>query len=190
MTSGPPRWLLSGGIGSGKSTVRKLLEKVGLRTIDADSVGHRVLQEEAIEEVSARWPGVVDDGTIDRSALAAIVFSDADALRELESITHPLIFGRITADLDGYMAPAIVEVPLLESVLGWPRLVVDADDGLRSERLLARGETEEDVARRIAAQPSRRQWLASADAVIPNHGSREELEATVAKLAGHLVGDD
>lgn len=190
MTSGPPRWVLSGGIGSGKSSVRMLLERAGLRTIDADSVGHDVLVEEAKDEVSARWPAVVVDERIDRSALAAIVFSDAEALRELESITHPHIFGRITADLDGYMAPAIVEIPLLGTVLGWPRLVVDTEDGLRRDRLLARGASLDDVEGRMATQPSRRQWLASANGVIPNHGSKEDLERTVARLARHLLGDD
>jgi dephospho-CoA kinase len=186
MTSAPARWVLSGGIGSGKSTVREMLEERGLRTVDADRVGHLVLEDEAKDQVSGRWPEVVVDGQIDRSRLAGIVFDDAAARRELESMTHPHIFGRVVGLLDGYVGTAVVEMPLLTTILNWPRIVVDAADETRVERLLARGMPLDDIERRLASQPDRGAWLASADLVVPNHGSRDELRDAVGELVSHL----
>lgn len=181
------RWLLVGGIGSGKSSVRKLLADHGVRTIDADAVGHSVLADEAYRSVAGRWPDVVLEGQIDRKALAAIVFDDPGQLADLESITHPLIFGRIRADLEDFSGVAVVEMPLLDSELGWPRIVVDATDEARIARAIGRGMDRAHVERRMAAQPSRGEWLAAADVVVPNHGTLDELEGTVSELAAHLV---
>lgn len=180
------RWLLVGGIGSGKSSVRKLLADHGVRTIDADAVGHLVLADEAFHAVAGRWPDVVLEGQIDRKALAAIVFDDSDQLVVLESITHPLIFGRIRADLEDFSGIAVVEMPLLDSELGWPRMVVDATDEVRIDRAIGRGMQRSDVERRMESQPSRGDWLAAADVVIPNHGTPEEMELTVNALADYL----
>ncbi|MGD2061822.1 MAG: dephospho-CoA kinase, partial [Acidimicrobiia bacterium] len=97
MTSEQRHWILCGGLASGKSQVRRLLEHHGFETIDADEFGHRVLRSDgaAFAEVVARWPDVVVDGEIDRGLLASEVFSDTGQLRELESITHPHIFDAI-----------------------------------------------------------------------------------------------
>lgn len=186
MSSLSRRWLLTGGIGSGKSTVRRLLEGHGLRTVDADSVGHQVLVSEAREAVAERWPEVVGPGGVDRAALARIVFADRDQLRALEGITHPLIFGRIEADLNHYGGYAVVEVPLLHTPLDWPVMVVDVVDSTRRERALVRGLDPDDLDRRIAMQPARAEWLAVADLVIPNHATLADLEDTVAALVTTL----
>lgn len=180
------RWLLVGGIGSGKSAVRKLLAERGVRTIDADAVGHLVLAAEGLAPVAERWPHVVLEGQIDRKLLAEVVFDDPVELAALESITHPLIFGRIAAELEGFSGVAVVEMPLLGSELGWPLIVVDADDELRIERTVERGMAEAEVLRRMAAQPSRAEWLAAADIVIPNHGTREELAVAVDLVVSDL----
>ena len=192
MTSQHRRWLLTGGIGSGKSEVRRLLEEHGIRTIDADSVGHEVLQEEALQEVSNRWPDVVVDGVVDRSRLAEIVFSQPAELAELEAITHPLIFGRIEAELEGFEGIAVVEAPVIDFGANWPRIVVDAPDDTRLERVVARGMPKTDAERRLSSQPSRSEWLSTADIVVPNHRSRSELRLTAAALAEHilLMADD
>ncbi|MEX2653088.1 MAG: dephospho-CoA kinase, partial [Acidimicrobiia bacterium] len=181
MTTQNRRWVLSGGIGSGKSEVGLLLAASGIRVVDADRMGHRVLEPagEAFAAVANRWPESLRDGVIDRGRLADIVFSDPGQLRELGALTHPHIFGMIRAELEGFDGTAVVEVPILETGLLWPRMVVDAPDGLRFERALERGMDTEDLRARMASQPSRAQWLASADLVIPNHGSFEELEETV-----------
>jgi dephospho-CoA kinase len=80
----------------------------------------------------------------------------------------------------------VVEVPLIDTSLGWPRMVVDAPDEVRLQRAVTRGMTQYDAERRMKSQPDRAEWLASADLVIPNHGTLAELEVTVAILAEYL----
>ena len=190
MSSSDGRWLITGGIGSGKSEVRRLLAERGIRTIDADAVGHLVLAGEGLTAVAERWPDVVLEGQIDRKTLARIVFDDPGELEVLEAITHPLIFGRIEADLKEFFGVAVVEMPLLETGMGWPMIVVDADDETRLDRAVQRGMSEADVRRRMASQPSRDEWLAAADVVVPNHGDIRQLQATVARLGNYLTGAD
>ncbi|MDP9495505.1 MAG: dephospho-CoA kinase [Actinomycetota bacterium] len=188
MTSENRRWLLSGGIGSGKTEVGRLLAATGIRVLDADRIGHRVLEPagKAFSAVANRWPEVVRDGVIDRGRLAGIVFADPGQLRELESLTHPHIFGTIQDELERFEGLAVVEVPILEAGLAWPRLVVDAPDQIRFERALERGMSTDDIRARMASQPSRGQWLASADLVIPNFGTLEELKETIVDLVPDL----
>jgi dephospho-CoA kinase len=177
-----------GGIGSGKSAVRELLAQRGISTIDADAVGHAVLANEGRAPVAERWPDVVLEGEIDRQLLAGIVFDDPVELAALESITHPLIFGRIEAELEGFSGVVVVEMPLIENRLDWPVIVVDAPDEIRIDRAVARGMDRAEVLRRMRSQPSRAEWLAVADIVIPNHGTLEDLEETVEKLAAGVFG--
>lgn len=190
MTEVQRRWVLGGGIASGKSLVRRFLDDAGVPTIDADSVGHAVLEPdgEAFDEVSSRWPEVVTDGTIDRTRLGGIVFGDATQLSELESVTHPHIFGIIRAQVEKIDSGVVVEMPLAGRRLGddWRQLVVDCRDEIRVERAVARGMAEDDVRARMASQPSREGWLVGADLVVPNHGSMDELKATVRSLIPHL----
>jgi len=146
-----------------------------------------VLAEEGLNAVSARWPQVVVDGAVDRKGLAAIVFDDPVELAALEAITHPLIFGRIEADLEGFDGVAVVEMPLIATELGWPSMVVDAPDEIRIDRTVARGMERAEVERRMRAQPTRAEWLGSADLVIPNHGSLDDLKETVENLRQFLL---
>lgn len=187
----PARWILSGGLASGKSMVRTLLASAGIVTIDADSVGHMVLEPNgpAFSEVAERWPDVVRDGEIHRPSLAGIVFSDGDELDELEQITHPHIFDIIRARVEEVESPVVVEVPILSHGLGpeWRRIVVDSGDEVRVERAVRRGMTEQDARSRIARQPTRSEWLAIADLVVPNHGDEDDLARTVRTLTDHLV---
>ncbi len=188
--------LLSGPIGSGKSTVRRLLENKGFTAIDADTIGHAVLLPDglAFDAVAQRWPGVVVNGAIDRSRLAAIVFADVRQLRELEAITHPAIGAEIVrrvaaaGDRD-----VVVELPLLRPPFsnggeGWHRLVVVGDAAIRLARAVDRGMDEDDVRRRMAAQPREAEWRAVADSVIVNDGSFDELAAAVDAWWAELTG--
>ena len=190
MSSEQRRWVLSGGLASGKSAVRSLLAGAGVATIDADGVGHEVLEPDgpAFGQVADRWPEVVSNGSIDRKALAAVVFNDMSQLRELEAITHPHIFDRILRRVKGEPGPVVVEIPVLDHGLGdgWRRMLVDAPDEVRLERAVARGMTRADAVARIASQPSRAEWLSVADLVIPNRGSLEELGAAVSDVVPHL----
>ncbi len=190
MINGQHRWLLGGGIGSGKSAVRVLLERSGFQAIDADSIGHEVLEPDgaAFDQVADRWPVVVIDGYIDRKALGGIVFGDTGELEALEEITHPHIFGIINRLVQGIDGTFVVEVPIIQPGIegGWRRIVVDCDDGARLGRLLERGMTSADAEARMRIQPSRSEWLAGADLVVPNHGSLDDLTATVERLRGRL----
>jgi dephospho-CoA kinase len=179
------RVVLSGGIGAGKSAVAGVIAARGIPVIHADMIGHAVLEPEgeAFPAVSACWPQVVVDGRINRSRLAAIVFDDPDALRELESMTHPAIAARIhnlvadesDADL------VVVELPLLFPLLGdgWSRVVVDAPMDARQQRLADDGMNPADIQARMAAQPSASEWTAAADFVIHNNGTLDDLEREV-----------
>ncbi|MGH8946191.1 MAG: dephospho-CoA kinase, partial [Acidimicrobiia bacterium] len=109
------------------------------------------------------------------------VFTKEAELKRLESITHPYIFGTISRRVEDFEGVVMVEVPILHHRFeeGWGRVVVDAGDEVRLERALARGMTKEEAEARIRSQPSREEWLAAADVVVPNHGSLDELRATV-----------
>lgn len=181
------RWVLCGGLASGKSAVRRMIDEVGgVFTIDADAVGREILEPEgpAFGDVAAAWPQVVSEGRIQRAALAAIVFSREAELKRLESITHPHIFGTISRRVERFDGVVVVEAPVLDHRFGdgWGRIVVDSKDQVRLERAVARGMTEQDARARMSAQPSREEWLARADIVVPNHGSVEDLEDAVSRL--------
>ena len=171
--------------------MRVLLEGFGVNTIDSDAIGHRVLEPDgqAFSEVASRWPQVLRHGRIDRSRLAGIVFSDPVQLATLESLTHPHIFGMITGLLQGIGGPVVVEIPMLHKAPPgeWRRLVVDCDDETRLRRLVRRGMAEAEARARMATQPSRREWLAIADVVIPNHGSADELASAAREVAKVVV---
>ena len=179
-------WLLSGGIGSGKTRVRKLFEKFGAQTIDSDSIGHQVIEPEgpAFAEVVSRWPEVVAQGAIDRPALGRIVFSDRAALHELERITHPHIFRKVCEIAAGSTGLLIVEIPLLKTSLGsgWRRMIVDASPSVRLQRLTDRGMDASDADQRMAIQPPRTDWLAIADVVVPNDRDVRDLRSTFEAL--------
>jgi dephospho-CoA kinase len=176
------RALLGGGIGSGKSTAAALFASRGAAVLSADRAAHAVLEQgtAAAAAVALRWPDVVAGSRIDRAALAQIVFSDAAARRELETITHPAI-RRLLADQAAQESAEVllVEMPLPIDLLGpgWPWVVVDAPDEVRLARLVARGMTVEDASLRMAAQPSREQWRQRADLVLDNGAGFDHLEA-------------
>jgi dephospho-CoA kinase len=184
------RWILTGGMASGKSKVREYLAEAGIVTIDADSIGHFVIHSEgpAFSQVAERWPYVVRDGEIDRASLASVVFNEAGELAALEEITHPHIFDVIKSRVDAADGTVVVEIPLLSHGLGddWKRIVVDSRDEIRLARAIARGMSEEDARARMTAQPSRSEWLAAADLVVPNHGSVEELAETVRNVVRRI----
>lgn len=175
--------VLTGGIGSGKSAAGAHLAGLGAHVLSADLAARAAIAPggPAHDAVASRWPRAVGaDGQIDRAALASIVFADHTQLRELEAITHPVVAESIAASVaatpDGVV---IVEVPLLRDLFGpgWVRIVVDAPVAVRVRRLVERGMDPDDVARRIAAQPTREEWLAAAELVIDNSGTPDVLEA-------------
>jgi dephospho-CoA kinase len=164
-----------------------MLRDFGAVVIEADRIGHEVLEPggAASAAVAERWPEVVIDGRIDRGRLASIVFTDVDQLAELEAITHPHIaaeIGRHVAAANGY--DVVLELPLASDLAGpgWIRIVVDAPDGMRLKRAVARGMDASDAGSRMAMQPDREEWAGLADVVIDNSGTLEALKLEVRQV--------
>ncbi len=188
---------LTGGIGSGKSTVARLLADRGARLVDADVLAREVVAPgtpglAAVAE--AFGAGVLTaDGELDRPALAAVVFGDPDARRRLDGIVHPLVRAR-SVELLAEMPPDAVvvqDIPLLVETGQAGSfdlvLVVEADPGTRVARLVGRGLSEDDARARIAAQATDEQRRAVADAVLDNSGTPEQLEAQVDRFWAERV---
>ena len=181
------RLIISGGLGAGKSTIAARLRELGAFVIEADLIGHEVLEPEgaAYAAVSQRWPASVVDGRIDRGALAAIVFDDQVELRALEEITHPAISEEIRRRVDEADAEVIaVELPVGSDLLGsgWLRIVVEAPLEIRLARAAGRGMTEDEARSRIAAQPSAEEWRSAAAYVMVNDGTLADLMQVVDEL--------
>jgi dephospho-CoA kinase len=180
---------LTGGIGSGKSTVARRLAELGAIIIDADAIAREVVEPgtAGLRQVVARFGDEIltSEGALNRPKLGSIVFADAEALADLNAIVHPLVGAR-TAELMGQVADddvVVYDVPLLvENDLqdGFDAvLVVEAPIEVRLKRLVARGLTEDDARSRIAAQASDEQRREVATVVLDNAGSVAELHAHV-----------
>jgi dephospho-CoA kinase len=188
---------LTGGIGSGKSTVAGLLAARGARIVDADRIAREVVEPgtPGLEAVAAAFGhGVLTpDGALDRPALAAVVFADAEARRRLDGIVHPLVRARAAEVVAAAPPDAVVvqDVPLLVETGQAGSydlvLVVEADLDTRVRRLVGRGVSEEDARARIAAQATDDQRRAVADVVLDNSGTVEELEAQVERFWAERV---
>ena len=169
----------------------------GAVVVDADAIARAIVEpgEPALAEIrEAFGPDVIDpSGRLDRSALAGIVFADADSLTRLNAITHPRIAARSAELLAAAPSGALLvyDMPLLveqgpEALLGWDAIVVvDASDDVRLERLRARGMGADDARRRMDAQASREDRLAAATVILDNAGDVASLEEQV----GHLWED-
>jgi dephospho-CoA kinase len=182
---------LTGGIGSGKSTVSALLAERGAVVIDADAITRDVQRPgtPVLEAMIERFgPGILAaDATLDRQAVADIVFADPDALADLGRIVHPAVGAEIARRLQeeaGTDHVVVLDVPLLvESGRDdmAALLVVDVDPEIAVQRLVEqRGMREDDARARMARQASREDRRAKADVVIDNSGSLADLEAAVA----------
>jgi len=188
------RIALTGGIGSGKSTVAQLLRSRGAVIVDADAIAREIVEpgQPALKDIRESFgPEVISAaGRLDRTRLAEIVFADADALARLNTITHPRIAQRSAELLARAPADAVVvyDMPLLAeqgpaALTGWDRIiVVDCPDDMRLQRLVERGLDVDDARRRIAAQATREERLAVADVVIDNSGDLPALEIQVDRL--------
>jgi len=181
---------LTGGIGSGKSSVANLLVAHGAELVDADAIvrelqapGGAVLVAMA-ERFGAQI--LAEDGTLDRQAVADIVFTDKDQLEALNKITHPAVSREMRDRRYAFVdtdATVILDIPLLvesgHKDLGGV-IVVDTPVDLAVERLMThRGFSEDDARARMANQVSREKRLEKADFVVDNSGTLAELEAQV-----------
>lgn len=195
---------LTGGIGSGKSTVAARFVELGCPVVDADRVAREVVEpgEPALADLVARFgPGIVrDDGSLDRPGLAAIVFADPQARADLDRITHPRIAARIAERIAALGAApgarpdqvVLVDQPLLVET-GQARrfdavVVVQAPVEVRLRRLAdERGMPADDVRARIAVQATDEQRRAAATHVVDNSGDLTSLNTQVDRVHADLL---
>jgi dephospho-CoA kinase len=185
---------LTGGIGSGKSTVARLLDRRGAVVIDADQLAREAIAAgtEGFDRVVEAFGDAVvgADGELDRKALAALVFADPARRAALEAIVHPDVARRFAERLEPYrdtdrvvvyVTPLLVELglaPAFDVVI-----VVTATPHLRVSRVASdRGLDPEDVRRRMAAQATDERRMEVADVLLDNDGTLAELEAQVDRL--------
>lgn len=185
MSRKPLRLGLTGGIGSGKSTVASILARAGAAVMDADAISRSLTQAggRAIPAILAEFGETLigPDGAMDREAMRALVFSNPSSKRQLEAIVHPLVGQVLQEQSNAAVATGhaclVYDVPLLvESGDRWRRqvdwvCVVDCEVETQIQRVMARNQLgRADVERIISQQASRQQRLACADAVIFNEG--------------------
>lgn len=196
------KWLvgLTGGIGSGKTTVAECFQDRGIVVIDSDEIAHRITAPggAAMAAIASAFGSqvVAADGSLDRERMRELVFEDPQQRKRLESILHPMI--RQISD-DAVLAATspyvMLAIPLLiESEQARNRVnrivVVDCPEAQQIERVMKRsGLTEARVQSIIAAQASREQRLAFADAVIENHSTLQALEAQIDALHQRFLSE-
>lgn len=184
---------LTGGIGSGKSTVASMLEARGAVLIDADAIARELVEpgQPALEALVSEFGASIlqPDGSLSRATLARLAFGDPGATDRLNAIMHPLIAAESRRRMDSAPSDAVVvyDMPLLvetgQASLVDLVVVVDVPEEVQLERAVGlRGLDAEDVRRRMAVQATRDQRRAVADVVIENSGSLDETEAQVDRL--------
>jgi dephospho-CoA kinase len=188
---------LTGGIGSGKSTVAQWLAGLGAQLVDSDAISRALTAAggAALPALAAVFgPDIVGpDGALDRSRMRALVFADTQARRQLEGVLHPMIAAETERQASAAGGrPVVFDIPLLVESGHWRRrvdrvLVIDCSEATQIERVSARPGWSEVMARAVVAQQATRAARrAIADAVIFNDGlSLVELQVGVKHIYGH-----
>jgi dephospho-CoA kinase len=171
---------LTGGIGSGKSTVARVFGVLGIPVFNADEESKRLLREDGGVKsavFAAFGTSIYPNGELDRAALASIVFKDAEALAKLNAIAHPAVRKQLGRWVDQQRSPYVLVEAALMVDTGWYRsmdhlVIVSAPEAERVERVMTRdGVSEDQVLARIRNQVGEEQRSAVADAVIRNDGT-------------------
>jgi len=192
---------LTGGIASGKSSAGKIIEKLGGVIVDSDALARRVVRpgEPALEKIIRRFgSGVLDEnGALDRENLRDIVFYDDTALRDLNAIVHPAVYGEIARAMEEYRKNPndrilFLDIPLLYESGGEALVdvvvVVYVDRETQIHRLTARdGFSQEEAENRIDKQMSLDEKKGRADFVIDNRGTLDDMETETIRVFGELI---
>ncbi len=187
---------IMGGVASGKTTVAEMLDSFGAKVVDADKIGHGLLDAPDIrEKLVKKWGNEILDegGEVDRNKLSGLVFSDAEALRELNEMLHPLILEAIRREIARDETRAVVVDAALLQETGLTGLCdllvfVAADDSVKKERAVKHRRWEpEEVARRERFQAPVEEKRKIADYVINNNSSKEETLKQVREFLDRFV---
>jgi dephospho-CoA kinase len=198
----PVTILIQGGIACGKSTIARLVEGLGAQRLDCDRIAHEVLNSEEVSGLVAEAFGphlVLEDGSVDRSSLGALVFEDSAALQRLEGWIHPRVAERVALALQAAATPlgeprsvVVVDAAVAEKMQLTKgdydlRLFVDAPLEARQERAATRGWSEGEVERREASQEPLVARRERADFILPNAGTLAEAKAHVERFWTEFV---
>ena len=187
---------LTGGIGSGKSTVGQIFAQLGAIVIDSDQLARDVIERGSIgfNDVVAKFGDeILKNGDIDRQILASLIFKDPAKRSELEQITHPLIRKAFEKVVSSALPDSIVinQIPLLVESNHDYRfdhiITVSASESIRSERLIKRGLTNEQIKQRMQAQATDQMREDIADSVVVNEKSEQEITDQVEKIWEQLL---
>jgi dephospho-CoA kinase len=188
---------LTGGIGSGKSTVCRLFSEFGVPIVDADLIARQLVEpgQPALSTIAEAFGREIlnQDGSLNRAKLRDVVFTEADKKRELDGIMHPLVYARIAADVNTLTADyCVIAVPLLlESKNPYAEdrvLLVDCPVEAQIARVIARDKlTRQQVQAIIDSQMSRQERLGKADDVIDNIAGTEQLAEQVKRLHNSYI---
>jgi len=191
---------LTGGIGSGKSTVSQFLAELGAVILDADKVGHEAFKPntKAWHEVIATFGRqiITPSGEVDRKKLGEIVFSNPESLSRLNQIMHPKMYDMMKAQIEGYRQQGVAVVVLEAAILieaNWTSLAdevwvtVAPEDKVLKRLKEQRGLDEEQTLARIRSQLSAEERAQHADVIINNEGDLDEVKAKVKELWARLV---
>ena len=166
---------ITGGTGSGKTSLLKLLEAHGFTVLDCDAIYHMLLQTDKnmLSAIADRFPGVVTDSTLDRKKLGSIVFADPAALQALNHITHRAVKKEVLRQIEGTDGKVAIDaIGLFEGGLAQLcdiTVAVTAPEDMRIQRLMARDNIPEEYARsRIAAQRTPEEFQALCDYTLKN----------------------
>jgi dephospho-CoA kinase len=191
---------LTGGIATGKSHARERFEELGIPSVDADEIARKLPRRhsEALEAIVRRFgPAILNrNGTLNRRALAAVVFANPDARYDLEAILHPAVYRAIQAwfehlELLGRHRIGLADIPLLFETgrhAGFDKVIVTwCPEEMQIARMLDRGMTEPEAQQRMAAQLPSAEKKARADYVIDTSGSKEDTNRQIDAIFDQLV---
>lgn len=187
---------LTGGIATGKSSVKNILSGYGFYFIDADKIAHQILDEQYQTIAEMFGAELIANNKVDRKALGAIVFTDAAKRKELEALLHPLIYDEIERQAviqDRLQKPYIIDIPLFFEGSRYPiekSLVVYTTQSQQLERLMQRdGYNEEDALKRIASQMDIEEKQKRATYIIDNSGDLKQLQQECERVKEQILGD-
>ena len=189
---------ITGGTGCGKTTALRAVQALGGLVLDCDAIYHELLKQDMalLDAIEARFPGVVEDGALNRKKLGSLVFQDPQALLDLNRIAHGAVKQAVEQELSqmearGQTLAAIDAIALFESGLGalcHCTIAVTAPVELRVERLMAReGISRNYALSRIQAQKSNEEFSRLADVTLVNDGGQEEFYRKALHLIKGLI---